>query len=253
MEDLHERNRETDVAKNDPSVEFLGNWIGEIMKAAILDFQMLSSLLKDYGQLFDARMAPEAAERISQSVKELQCMDIFIQKLTHMNRLNGVIRGEVFPGMEIPGDNDWHLYSGIIFRLNYFQSVAASFDFASIVSGLKMHLNEFHCHIMKVPGVSFSDADYFRHNDLIVTKLRLLTAILSDLSKKYWHAGMEISAAPRERLLKIETIYSIESERYVFLWLMEHAQGTEVELLDKYSRFSTDTNHHTDDHNIELF
>ena len=254
MENLNGYNKSTNIDQHNTTIALIGKWIKEIIDAAMIDFQMLSSLLKDYDKLFDARTAPEAAERISQSVQELQCMDIFIQKLEHLSRLNGILCREEFPVPKTVNDNNWDLYSSVVIRLNYFQSIAATYDFTSLVSNLKKHLNEFHCHIMKVPSISFSDADYFRHNDFIVTKLSLLTSILSELSKKCLHAGVEVDAAMRERISKIETIYSIESERYVLLWFIGNNQGTEAELLAQYSnRFYDDTNQPVDNNNIELF
>src|SRR5690606_2444948 len=112
MENLQRNNNTTN---DDTSMSFVRESIEEIIEVAMIDFLMLSAMLKDLGRSEEVISSPEAGMRISEAITQLQCMDIFTQKLSHISKLSG---DQHHPPAPLHIGNHIHYYQRFICRLN---------------------------------------------------------------------------------------------------------------------------------------
>lgn len=254
MDNLQSSNYDTTAPKHPTEIELIRYTLTEVINDAMTDFLMLTTTLKEFTRLASGADQKEASSRLSEAVKSLQSMDAFIQKLHHMIKVNEMVTCNE---SSIPGAGrgwGWSIDQSLILKLNHFQAIAASHDFASIVSSLKQNLNRFQAQIMNVSTVAFSNSNYFKHNDIIETKLDLIATELKELSVKWISGVSETDGETEERLRQIQKLYSIESERFVTEWLVNNPQGTDTQLMSAYrDRFDAKQEADIVENTIELF
>ena len=200
------------------------NTLGE----ATIDFLMVSSIFKRYSQFSSPATGQEEAVRMSLAVKELQYMDTFSQKLNHIMDLHTLLeKNQAHP------EQCQHDHAGFVFKLNYMQAVAATRTFVSIVTDLKKNLHELHHHILSVTGMDFTESDYFRHLPNITEGMNSVSDLLGSMAVDRQEEA-PIHTGIKNDVMEIAKLYSMDSERYVLVWLANHPQGTSEEMVALY-------------------
>jgi hypothetical protein len=203
--------------------------IKEVLDMALIDFMMVSSVFKKYNQFAEPSLSSEEARRVSLSVKELQYMDTFSQKLNHVLLLNRIV--DQSQGTSHSNTVD---HAGFIFKLNYAQATVASLEFVSNALDLQKNLHQLHDHIIAVTGMDFHEKKYFTHLVDVGHKTEAIKNLLDEIQQeRYRESPITISAIENE-IKKISDIYAMASERFVLLWLIKHSSEPIEDLIEEY-------------------
>ena len=225
---------EPDIEKYKQRMDEIKNAIREILDTAMIDFLMVNSVFKKYNQFAEPSIAAPEAARISLSVKELQYMDIFSQKLNHVIALQETLVEKDSLEQSTNGQgNAPRDYANFIFKLNQLQAAVACFDFAITVTDLKKGLHELHNHIIEVTRLDFHESDYFKHLQQIEERLAGVVKTLREIAYERI-AESPIDHGVKNQVLKINNLYTMANERYVLLWLLKHWHGQAEDLIEAY-------------------
>lgn len=201
---------------------------------ALVDFMMVSSVFKKYNQFLNPGIEDADAKRVSSSVRELQYMDIFAQKVDHVIRLNKRILSLQEQLNEEHAQNQDH--AGFIFLLNYFQMIAASEEFFYNAVHLKNNLVELHDHIVSVTSLKFDEQNYFKNLDTIKVLLDEVRDELKEIqSLRNLEAPYELTKM-EDDLKILADFYTMASERFVYSWVLKNKNATGEKLLEQYKR-----------------
>ena len=200
-----------------------------ILDIALIDFMMVSSVFKKYNQFVDPSMSNEDALMVALSVKELQYMDTFSQKLNHIIQLNQIVVEGQDSSVNLTTD-----HAGFIFKLNFLQATVAAHEFLTNAADLRKNLDSLHDHIISVTGLDFHESQYFQHLREVEEKISLTKSILSEVYlERYRESPISVSGIENE-VRKISDLYTMASERFVLRWLLKHNYAPEEELLEDY-------------------
>ena len=217
-----------------PEVKHYSPWmvkcnmdVDKVLEVAMVDFLMVSSIFKKFSEAMDEPLIAMESKNISISVKELQYMDAFSQKLNHIMDLNKMLEER----SREPGHKTDH--AGFIFKLNYLQAVVARNDFRFTVTDLKKNLHELHDHIIEVTKLDFNEKAYFKHFDEVMEGMDWLIANLKEMMEKRLKES-PLDPAVKQEVVAVSDFYSMDSERYVLVWLSNHPEGDEEEIIKLY-------------------
>ena len=221
-----------DIEKYKLRIAEINSSILAIVDSAIIDFLMINSVFKKYNQAADPSMSGDDAKRVSLSIRELQYVDCFSQKLDHVRILNQGIS-------EAIRDNTNHTdqkmdHAGFVFKLNYLQTTVAADEFLVNVAGLRQNLHELHDHIVSVTKLNFHESAYFNHLAEIEDKLTHLKHTLNEMQKERFREAPTPLTAIEAEMRNISNLYTMTSERYVLLWALKYSQADATKLLKQY-------------------
>lgn len=201
--------------------------IDAILEETIHDAQCVGLALKQYA------CAGTTTIDVSDSVKELQKIDIFVQKLAHIKRLHEIAVEHGKQGETASAINRDRYYSALC-QLNGLQATAAAYDYHTIVTTLTDHLDA----IRGIRTSDLSTAPYFKNRNSVADAMSRLSAAFSN-SARAEHHSRDIDAETWKALDEARHLYSMESERFVLDWLMSNTEGTSAEMLEQYSNLHT--------------
>jgi hypothetical protein len=190
---------------------------------------MVSSVFKKYNQYVEPSMSSKDASMVSESLKDLQYMDVFSQKLNHVIHLNQLVEEAQ---VNLEGHHVDH--AGFIFKLNYLQATVAAVEFVSNAEDLRKNLHDLHAHIISVTGLDFHEDAYFSHLKEVERRMQGIKVILEEVQQeRYREAPISVTGIERE-VNKISSIYAMASERFVLWWLLKHTNSPIEDLLLEY-------------------
>lgn len=221
-----------DIIHYHSRIKAVKDLVQQVLDNALIDFMMVSSVFKKYSQFSDPSMSGEDANRVSQSIKELQYMDIFSQKLDHILRLNQEINKASSQAMQSLNYD----HAGFIFKLNYLQTIMAADEFLFNANYLKKNLHELHDHILSVTKLDFNDKAYFKHLGEIEGNLDQIKRILDEMYAERCQEAPVLVADIEEEVKKLGDLYTMASERFVLLWALKNMGATAELLLEQYKR-----------------
>lgn len=219
-----------EVSKYRIRLDALNGMIKDVLDIALIDFMMVSSVFKRYNQFALPALSSNEARHVSLSVKELQYMDTFSQKLNHVVLLNQLV--DQSQGANVAHTSD---HAGFIFKLNYAQTTVATEEFVANAEDLQKNLHNLHDHIISVTGMDFHESKYFTHLEEVKRKTVVIKTLLDEIcTERYKESPSTISSIEHEAN-RISGIYTMASERFVLLWLIKHANAPFEELLEDYN------------------
>lgn len=228
-------------------IEDIASMVRDILDIAQVDFIMVGSIFKKYNQFTEPSMSVQDNTRVSMSVKDLQYMDIFSQKLEHITRLNRAIL-EANKNDKNHGSHTAD-HATFIFKLNHFQAAIASDEFLMNVEALIQNLRDLHDHIISVTQLDFHESAYFRRLHEIQEKLEHVKHTLFEIqTERYHEAPISVSHIESE-MKKIFNVYTMTNERFILLWLLKNPEATVDELLKQCK----EDGYEQVDEEIELF
>ncbi len=189
-----------DIEKYKVPVREIKSFINKILEAAV----KMSALLRKY----DAKTMP---------VKELQYMDIFSQKLHHVVDLN-----EALLSTEQSAEEACHTcstscnHTHFVFRLNDLQVKAAAYDFTSAMADL-------------------AGEELLKNIQHIQELMESLSARLEAMACQRGAASPHGPCAGRVSTA-ISQIYTMESERYILQWLIDHPKDEAKDVIASYQQ-----------------
>jgi hypothetical protein len=234
MEKLLVLSIDPDVERYSNRTEEIKNMIQSVIDIALIDFMMVSSVFKKYNQFAEPSMSDDDAKRVSYSVRALQYMDTFSQKLDHIIKLNQEILRTEKRGKNDRAEKIDH--AGFIFKLNHLQATVAADEFLSNATSLKQNMHELHDHIISVTKLDFHESAYFRHLNEIDEKLEKLKSILHEIQVERYQEAPQAIALIEDEMRNISNLYTMTSERFVLLWLLKHSHASSEELLRQYKQ-----------------
>jgi cell fate (sporulation/competence/biofilm development) regulator YmcA (YheA/YmcA/DUF963 family) len=208
-------------------------WIVEV---AMIDFLMVSSVFTKYKQAATSSSTEEEPSKISNSVRALQYMDIFSQKLTHITKLNEALDEASLQAPSAAEDRPCD-HANFIFKLNHLQSLVAGYDFTLSVSDIKKDLHDLHSHIVEVTQLNFNKSDYFKRIKQIDEQIEKLIILLREMARDRI-VESPIHPSVNKQVFKITNLYTMSSERYVLLWLLDNLEAEAHEIMDAYKKIA---------------
>ncbi len=187
----------------------------EKYRSAIAEIKTCLYNLLDTAQWAGSSMKKH--ELMTMPVKELQYLDILSQKLSHVMTLNdALLRKETVEEKRCQTCQPPCDHANFIFKLNALQVKTARQDFESMAAGLQ-----------KAALVSYTDS--------IQEQLRSLSARLEAIMVQ------RLAESPRHGCVsapgkQMAALYTMESERYVLQWLIDHWQGESKALMQAYQQ-----------------
>lgn len=196
------------------TLENINAKLAETISMASSDFLETCNLLKNCNVKTD-----QLKEQISAAVRELQHIDFLRQKLGHARDLHI----ELLPGQEpkMIGIDDEKKYAShaLIFKINYYQLLAAHEDYTKVVSSVLGTIRKIKEH--NVLLISFN-APVFSNRFQIDDNFRDLNESLNQLMQKYYcNPDFDWSWVTSQ----ISTRYTMESERVVLQWCLKNTDG----------------------------
>jgi hypothetical protein len=223
-----------DIEKYKDRIAEINSSILVIVDNAMIDFLMVNSVFKKYNEAADPSKSGDDAKRVSLSIKELQYVDYFSQKLDHVRKLNqGISEAVINNTNQMDGKMD---HAGFVFKLNYLQTTVAANEFSVNASGLRQNLYELHDHIVSVTKLNFHENAYFKNLTGIEEKLKHVKHLLNEIQKERFHEAPGPLTAGEYETKNISDLYTMTSERYVLLWLLKYPQADAAKLLKHYRR-----------------
>lgn len=211
QETLHKSKTNLELA-HEEQVKVLNLLLTEIMELASVDFLQMGSVLSEFEK------AAVHAETVSLAVMELQHVDALRQKLEHIRDFQiGILNGD--SALHEDGDEvNFQNIPGLVFKLNYYQVVAAQDDFSNSVRKVqslmsKIRANESFANLQRIQ-------DHFKN----------ITTTLSFLANEYCTStDFELSHLSDY----FSDRYSMLSERIVLNWCV----SSEYESVEDFKKY----------------
>jgi hypothetical protein len=201
-----------------------------VLDIALIDFMMVSSIFKKYNQFSDPSVPGSEAARVSASVKELQYMDVFSQKLNHIAVLNQLTL-EASPSC----DNRMPDHAGFIFKLNHAQASVAADEFLHHTEDLRRNLHDLHDDITAITGLDFHASQCFSHLGQLRETTDAIKALLAEIQVERYRQSPISVAHIEQEMRKISDLYAMAGERFVLQWVLKHFDSPIDDLLDDYN------------------
>jgi hypothetical protein len=217
------------------TIESANFMLAETISIATDDFLSMCTLLKKCNVKSDV-----LAEEISAAVRELQHIDFLRQKLGHVCDMHLDLQNNDAKIIGVDEDNKYAGH-GLIFRVNYFQLMAAHEDYIKVVLSVQSTIRKIKEH--NVLLISFN-TPIFPNRFRIDDNFRTLNTSLGSLADKYYYQS---DTNLSQLIDKISSKYTMESERVVLQWCLGNPNSTsEDNFMDHYKATSVTEN-------IELF
>lgn len=216
------------------AIESVNSMLTETITLAADDFLSMCELLKKCNV-----KAEELSLEISAAVRELQHIDFFRQKLGHVCDLHFELQKQhTTIGFE---ESKRFARHGLVFRVNYFQLMAAHEDYIKVVLSVQSTIRKIKEH--NVLLINFS-TPIFPNRFQIDDNFRSLNIKLGALAEKYFYTSdIDLSGL----VTQMSSRYTMESERVVMQWCINNTDNSsEDSFMDHYKASAI-----TD--NIELF
>jgi hypothetical protein len=216
------------------AIESVNSTLAETIALASDDFLDMCTLLKKCKV-----KSEDLATEISAAVRELQHIDFLRQKLGHVYDLHFELqKSRATVGIDEENRYEGH---GLIFRVNYFQLMAAHEDYIKVVLSVQSTIRKIKEH--NVLLINFNTS-IFPNRFQIDDNFRTLGISLGSLADKNFYASdVELYGLVN----RISSRYTMESERVVLQWCIDNSESSsEDNFMDHYKASSlTDS--------IELF
>jgi hypothetical protein len=205
---------------NKPHIGPVDVLVDDIVTRATDDFISLGKRLRELA---------EAKPEIAMAITEMQRIDVFVQKMTHIRNAHQYAFGEAIDDSALTTMQQCYLRC-LIHRLNSLQTVAATVDFSEILKALAVHLEK----LFPVAGDRRNSAEtYFPGSYTILEALDRLARAFTTLA----HACLPPVPVDAELYHEVNTLasmYSMESERFVLRWLLENEADMDGQLCEAY-------------------
>lgn len=162
----------------------------------------------------------EIATKIDLMVQHLQYMDVFRQRVEHLISVHQQLIDE--PSLT---------FKESLFHLHVFQSMTIQLDLFDAISSINQLLIELKKHLIEVVSIELSNTSFFKNTKKI--KAILLKTITELREAGGDKAHLPIPALTISQVQKLNSVYSMESERIVLLWfldVMPHGSWDELAL-----------------------
>ena len=180
------------------ALDELSDSLNELLKLVTYDFDAITQSIKDHTR---QSVSGHFEDQIGEIIHELQCGDLFQQKVEHINQIHSWIQKDIQNSGEF-SPQPAERFNHSLLRLNHLQFEAASYDLSSSMDRLYQ---------MFLLNKDNRDA-FFRHNKAInnlVTHVKFRYQFIAGLCKT-WNV---LNVIPLTAALT--KLYSSSSERFV--------------------------------------